>query len=369
MQLSDWMKQKKAGQKKDPPCWGASCMMHEKKRGLQHAVRVCAACCSCAAALGMAVLSVLQMTGTPAQEYPVMSTLQEAISPLAHQSAPLSKNTKTVLYAYPQKGNYKQVTLTRDALVRGKLLIVDSQHPLPQDAPAPNTYTLAAYGKGIVAVRDLGVKAAMQTIDALFELFYDARQNGVEGLVVWRGTLSRAEQRKWQLERLEAYASSMSLQEAAKKAEAEINNPDESEHQLPYTVDIRMFATWNGAVDERPLNMTEQGRYLLYNAWKYGFVQRYPTIRDNEDKAYQFRYIGKAHAAAMRELDMDLDSYLALLHEKQVIQIHQNGIPHYLIICKPIENQFVSMRLPEEVSYEASLDNLGYAVVICTYPQ
>ncbi|NCB31993.1 MAG: hypothetical protein EOM66_11375, partial [Clostridia bacterium] len=80
------MKQKKAKQKKDPPCWGASCMMHEKKRGLQHGIRVCAACSSCAVALGMAVFSILHMTGVPAQEYPVMSTIQDVMTPLAHES-------------------------------------------------------------------------------------------------------------------------------------------------------------------------------------------------------------------------------------------------------------------------------------------
>lgn len=351
-----WKKNRTPYQKDDPELprsWGATCTLPqpERKRRL---LPLCVAGILCAFGL------VLLLPRAPATQYPSPEVSQA--------SAPARKAVRSnsaVLYGFPE-GEYAEAVYSSEQLLRGKLPLVDGEHPIPDNAPAPNTLQIAAHGKGVIPVRDLSLKSAAETIDALYALFYAARQKGIEGLAVYRATLSASEQRDWQLDRARVYSSSLSLTDAAALARSEVDDPGQSEHQLGYTVDIRLFGSWGGAADDRPLGLTEQGRYLLQNAWRYGFVMCYPDA-ESEDKAHQFRYVGVAHSTAMTYLDLRLADYLALLHERGVVQIHEKGAPRYLIVCKELHNDRVGFSLPVGADYEASYDNCGYAVVACTY--
>lgn len=64
----------------------------------------------------------------------------------------------------------------------------------PMERLAPNTMSVATYGKGMVPVNGLSVKSGRDTIQALAELFASLRSEGVSGLCVWSGTLTRTEQ-------------------------------------------------------------------------------------------------------------------------------------------------------------------------------
>lgn len=361
----EWRKQALRAPRREPRCWGAQCMLPqiERKKSPRYRYRQYLAWTLGVVTLGIVGLFLLWFN-TPTPEYPGMPALSEAVEIL-----PQARNVRaisSVSYHFPETQT-KEITFTREELLRGKIMLIDQEHPIPSDAPGPNTFSIAAHGKGIVPVRDLTIKSGQQTIDALYQLFFDARQKGIEGLAVWRGTLSEAEQRELQLERVRAHASSMNLSEAVEKAREEVDDPRASDYQQPYTVDIRLYEALNGAADTRPMGMTEQGRYLVQNAWRYGFIRRYPRENDNPYRAYQFRYVGVAHSTVMTYLDLDLESYLELLREKQVIQVHKNGIPEYLIICKPMLEAYVKFDLPVGVTYDAGYDNVGYAVVACTF--
>ena len=83
-------------------------------------------------------------------------------------------------YELPEGLETQSVTYTDEQLLRGRLLLLDAQHPLPDGAPAPNTMSVAAYGKGMVPVNGLSVKSGRATIDALAELFAGLRAEGRE---------------------------------------------------------------------------------------------------------------------------------------------------------------------------------------------
>lgn len=362
----EWRKKAMRATSGPPRCWGAQCMIQKKtapdmrKRQLCYVVGTLVVICAGVAGIVWARLS------TPPAEYPILPALSEAVT--AGSEKPGVRANSAVSYTLTHGMQLQEVTLTRDQLLRGKMMLIDSEHPLPADTPGANTVCIATHGKGIVPVRDLTLKSGQQTISALYDLFYDLRQKGVEGLVVWRGTLSEAEQREWQLERVRLHSASMSLAEAVERARREVDDPRMSDYQQQYTVDIRLNATWNGAVDERAPARTEQGRYLLQNAWRYGFIQRFPSAGDDPLRAHCFRYVGKAHSIAMTYLDLDLKAYLQHLHEKQVIVIERNEKPKYVILCKPVTDGYVNMKVPQGGTYEASYDNMGYAVVACTLP-
>lgn len=360
----EWRKQARHAPRQGAAFWGAQCMLPiiERKPKPQRKYRRYVAWTLSVTTVGIAVLLWL-MFNTSTTEYPIMPALSESVESLPKASS--IRPNSAVVYRYPELP-LKQVTFTRSELLRGKMMRIDQDHPLPADVPGPNTVSIATYGKGMVPVRDLTLKSGKQTIDALYQLFLDARQKSVEGLTVWRASLSQAELRELQLDRVRVHAAAMSLNDAVQKAREEIDDPQASDFQQEYTVDIRLYNAQSGAADDRSHGLTQQGRYLLQTAWRYGFIRRYPRENDNPYREYQFRYVGVAHSTAMTYLDLDLEGYLDLLHEKPVIQIFISNEAKYLIICKPLQGEYVSMLLPEGASYEASYDNMGYAVVACT---
>ncbi len=363
----EWRKQAWRMPKRRPPCWGAQCLTPQAfprpapgKKRLPWA----------ALSLGVVALGItgllLMRYHTPPADFPVMPALSEAVQLPPRE--PAVRANSAVSYQYPQVP-YREVTFPQSELMRGNIMLLNREHPLPPDAPGANVLSIAAAGKGIVPVRNLELKAGRETIDALYQFFLFARQKGVEGLGISRGTLSDAQQRELQLERVKVHAASMPLQEAVELARQEVDDPRTSDFQQQYTVEIRLYTPWEGAADQRPLARTEQGRFLLTNAWRYGFVRRFPGENDNPYRAYQFRYVGVAHSTAMTYLDLDLEAYLALLHEKKALLIHDQSAPRYLILCLPLTDGYVSFPIPEGAAYEAGYDNMGYAVVACTFPE
>ena len=193
--------------------------------------------------------------------------------------------------------------------------------------------SIADYGKGMVPVNGLSVKSGRDTIEALAELFANLRAEGVSGLCVWSGTLTRGEQADAQVRSALRYASQMPLEEAVRKALAQDTPVSAAEQRRDDTVEIRLIAGGSEDADPRPLDGTEQGRALLRLAWRCGFIRREPG--GEGASAFRFRYVGKAHATAMTYLDLKLEEYLEWLHQKGVLAVQEDGRLKYLILCKP----------------------------------
>ena len=362
----EWRKQSRHTPRRVPRCWGPQCMLpiiertpHPYPKYRRYAARLLVMM-----SMGIAVGFWL-LINAPSAEYPIIPALSESIV-----SLPMGRTVRAnsaVSYRIPDLP-LKPVIFSRSELLCGKMMRIDAEHPLPSDAPMPDPVCIATYGRGMVPVCDLTLKSGTQTIEALEELFADARRKGVEGLTVWRASMSEAEQRELQLERVRVHAATMNLDEAVAKAREEVDDPNTSDFQQEYTVDIRLCTTPGSMADNRPHRLTQQGRYLLQNAWRYGFVRRYPYEDTNLFREYQFRYVGVAHSTTMTYLDLDIESYLDLLHEKKAIQVNLNGTPRYVILCQPLMEEYVSVSLPDGCEYEASYDNMGYVIVACTLP-
>jgi D-alanyl-D-alanine carboxypeptidase len=82
--------------------------------------------------------------------------------------------------------------------------------------------------------------------------------------------------------------------------------PGHSEHQLGTTIDFRSYGSgdpWlSGGYD---WGKTRAGRWMLANAWKYGFVLSYPYGKRSEVcygyEPWHYRYFGRAVARAIHE--------------------------------------------------------------------
>ena len=89
--------------------------------------------------------------------------------------------------------------------------------------------------------------------------------------------------------------------EALDKAAFWVARPQTSEHQLGLAVDI--VSLKNQRLDHQQENTAEQ-HWLIQNSWKYGFILRYPTNKNNITKVgyepWHYRYVGKIYAKKIK---------------------------------------------------------------------
>ena len=88
-----------------------------------------------------------------------------------------------------------------------------------------------------------------------------------------------------------------------------------SEHQTGYAIDI---ITYNTSGDD--FDKTDTFKWLQQNAYKYGFILRYP--KDKEDitgyayESWHYRYVGVDAATTIHNEDITFDEYYAYYIEK-----------------------------------------------------
>ncbi len=271
------------------------------------------------------------------------------------------RRVQSVSYQLPDGVIAESMVLTRSKLLQGKMLLLDAQHPLPDDALPPNTASIVKVGNGMIPVRSLELKTGYQTIKALQELFAALRGRGMGGIYVEKATMSEVQQKKWMIVQMRELMKLHSPEQAAQLIMESCDRPGTGELLQEYTVELCIINPATNLPETRRPEESEQGQALLQLAWRCGW------IRTDRSHPYRFRYVGKAHATAMTYLDLELKEYLMLLQQKGTLAITAGGELQYLILCQPLKGERVAFDLPEGADYEASLDNMGYAVVACTF--
>lgn len=101
-------------------------------------------------------------------------------------------------------------------------------------------------------------------------------------------------------------------------AKKHVQTPGFSEHHTGLCVDLSIYNASDGSTED----FDGKGEYSWFskNAWKYGFVLRYP--KDKEDvtgisfEPWHFRFVGVPHAYYMTKNNLCLEEYLELLQSK-----------------------------------------------------
>ncbi|SDQ15998.1 M15 family metallopeptidase [Carnobacterium viridans] len=111
-----------------------------------------------------------------------------------------------------------------------------------------------------------------------------------------------------------------SKEEAVKLTEDYIAIPGGSEHHTGLAIDV-MDTEWlnsgKGLIAEFDTQASQQ--WLVEHAADYGFVLRFPKGKEAETgieyESWHFRYVGKENAAYMKNYNLSLEEYIALLNE------------------------------------------------------
>lgn len=173
------------------------------------------------------------------------------------------------------------------------LMLVNREHPLP-----------SLYQPELTELTN-GEMVDSRILPDLQEMFDEARSEGID-LFVRSGYRSSREQEELLESRITAYQEEgLSRAEAEKEAENWVALPGRSEHQTGLCVDIN---------SEEDAEMNRTYEWLAENAWKYGFIERYPPEKSDitgvNPEPWHYRYVGNEAAAVIKQEGLCLEEYL-----------------------------------------------------------
>ena len=270
------------------------------------------------------------------------------------------------VYASLPQGDTRRLSVPYQHLVKGRMLLIDEAHPLPDGYIPGDTLSILNHTQGRVDCRDLTAVSGQDTLNALRDLFLAARQNRIVQFTVFAGTRSAEQQRILLTDTLADLSRDMPLEDALRAAREAVCSVDCTEHQTPWAIDLRQCPVWNGPPLATPYTATEAGRWLTEHAWEYGFILRWPDAApaDHSCRAWHLRYVGRAHAMLMHALNVTFEEYLILLRQHGVLTLcNENGAPLATAVCCSAGEHLTSFTLPVQGQVEdLSLDNTGWAI-------
>ncbi|MBE5803762.1 MAG: D-alanyl-D-alanine carboxypeptidase family protein [Clostridiales bacterium] len=290
---------------------------------------------------------------------------------LTPEPQPVQTLPEGIRAGLPQ-GERQTLSVPAQHLMKGRMLLIDETHPLPEGYAPGDTFSVLNHTQGRVTCRDLTAVSGQDTLQALAELFAAARQARIVQYTVFAGTRSADQQRILLTDTLADLSRDMPLEDALRAAREAVASVDCTEHQTPWAIDLRLCPVWNGAPLEEAFEASAAGRWLTEHCWEYGFIRRWPQAQPSgySCHAWHFRYVGRAHAMLMHTLDASFEEYLALLRQHGSLTLYnENGAPLAAAICQRAGEHLTSFTLPLAQIDDLSLDNTGYAIASCLFTE
>ena len=185
----------------------------------------------------------------------------------------------------------------------GLLLLVNPWTPLPEDFVP---------GELVPVQNDQAVDA--RAYPDLQDMLGDMSQAGLSPLICSSYRSQERQQELYDNKVQRVMAEGASLEAAQAEAARWVARPGTSEHQTGLAVDIVSLS--NQMLDETQ-ESTPEFQWLAENAWKYGFILRYPSDKSEKTgiayEPWHFRFVGKEAAEEMHDLGLCLEEYLESL--------------------------------------------------------
>lgn len=185
----------------------------------------------------------------------------------------------------------------------GLLLLVNPWTPLPEDfvpwelVPVQNDQAVDA-----------------RAYPDLQNMLGDMSEAGLSPLICSSYRSQERQQELYDNKVQRVMAEGASREAAQAEAARWVALPGTSEHQTGLAVDIVSLS--NQMLDETQ-ESTPEFQWLAENAWKYGFILRYPNDKSEKTgiayEPWHFRFVGKEAAEEMHDLGLCLEEYLESL--------------------------------------------------------
>ncbi|MBU5444481.1 M15 family metallopeptidase [Paenibacillus sp. MSJ-34] len=239
--------------------------------------------------------------------------------------------------------SHNTLTINRSEIYKGDLLLINTQYPVPNHAEIQDVVNLFEQNHLVdgFGISDNSVELPLDMLKRFTAMIESARAEGVNHFLINSGYRDLEKQ-------AELYE-----QLGSKQA----NPPGYSEHNLGLSMDIGSSL---GLMKDAP-----EGKWLENNAWKHGFILRYPEDKTNITgvmyEPWHFRYVGLPHSAIMQEHDFVLEEYLEYLREQGTVYAEVEG-KEYKVSYYPIQAER-SIKVPIEGSYTVSGNNTDGVIV------
>ncbi len=247
-------------------------------------------------------------------------------------------NSKTV-----SEGQLLYTPIQQHEVKKGSLVLINKQHAIseghaPTDLVALSDHSLAALG---FETPDSSITISSTLLQNVSSLFNAAKKDDVTGFKINSSYRSTEQQQAL----FETFGENYALPAG------------HSEHHLGLALDI---GSHNGSMDE-----SEEGKWLHKNAWKYGFILRYPAdkvaVTGIEYEAWHFRYVGLPHSAVMQQENWVLEEYLAYLKEHGSYEARVNKRDYTIRYYEVFDN--LEVPIYSGMSYQISGDNQSGVIV------
>jgi len=233
--------------------------------------------------------------------------------------------------------------ITKDQLYHGDLLLVNKRHPVHKESVKRDIVTLydrsdLVQGYGLL---DTSIRLSESVALKFNKMIKAADKDGVNHFLISSGYRDFDEQEKLYQEKGADYALPARY----------------SEHNLGLSLDIGSTQT--------EMNKAPEGKWLQKNAWKYGFILRYPKdkteITGIKYEPWHFRYVGLPHSAIIYEKGFVLEQYLDYLKEQKEITSVVAG-KSYTINYYPV-SKYTKIKTLKKGHYTTSGDNMDGVIV------
>lgn len=179
------------------------------------------------------------------------------------------------------------------------LILVNDDYKVPDD-----------YEVNLVEL-DNGQKVDKKIYPYLTKMLNDMENVGIHAFVS-SGHRTNSYQHKLLDEKIDAYKSEgYGSVKSFIAARCWVALPGHSEHHLGIAVDINNKSTTTSQ---------EVYKWLSNNAYKYGFIKRYPgdkiEITNIHSEPWHYRYVGYEHAKYIYEHNLCLEEYIDILNNK-----------------------------------------------------
>ncbi|WP_088071522.1 VanY-A/VanY-F/VanY-M family D-Ala-D-Ala carboxypeptidase [Gottfriedia luciferensis] len=254
-----------------------------------------------------------------------------------------NKNDKDNIKNIGSPLSIKKIEIAKEQIYQGNLLLINSKYPIRHESVKSDIVNLSKHKELIngYGLNNTNIYLSKGIAEKFSVMINDALKEGVSQFFINSGYRDFDEQSMLYQEKGANYALPAGY----------------SEHNSGLSLDVGSSVT---KMDRAP-----EGKWLKENAWKYGFILRYPKDKTDvtgiQYEPWHIRYVGFPHSAIMKEKNFALEEYMNFLKEQKSIT---TTIDHqvYKIFYYPI-SQNTAINVPVNEQYDISGNNIDGVIV------
>jgi zinc D-Ala-D-Ala carboxypeptidase len=235
------------------------------------------------------------------------------------------------------------VEIGEELVYQGNLLLVNTEYPVQKDSIKSDVVNLFEHRELTEGYElfDSEIYLSEEVANAFSEMINAAGEEGVRHFTINSGFRDFDEQNVL----YQQMGSSLALPAG------------HSEHNLGLSLDV--------GSTQMKMSEAPEGKWIEKNAWKYGFILRYPKDKTHvtgiQYEPWHIRYVGLPHSAIIQEKNFALEEYIDYLREEKNLTATVNG-EEYTVTYYPIETSN-AIKVQKTSTYEISGNNMDGVIV------